>query len=279
MGSKGSTTSTRRAALKAGGASLATIVGAMATGRVVLAAEATPAASPLTSPAADQGLEAKYVTVRSRTVAEGQDPTVVFSTILEGFVPIVRAIPGFVAYYGIAEPASRQTAFITICADKAGTDASTERAGAWLRDNGYSFFEGEPVVVEGPISVAAGALPAAPDGGGTATPAAGARAGDYVVVRSRKLKAERSGAELLGMIQEGFLPLVSGVPGFVAYLAIVNEETRDQFSVGIYADRAGAEATTAKAAEWGKQGAADFVVGDPIVITGAIDIAATASTS
>src|SRR4051794_29963369 len=55
--------------------------------------------------------------------------------------------------------------------------------------------------------------------------------GRYVVIRMRKLKADRSADELADLIRSGFVPLVTAIPGFVSYFAVVDQETRDQFSV------------------------------------------------
>jgi hypothetical protein len=101
-------------------------------------------------------------------------------------------------------------------------------------------------------------------------------AGQYLVVRLRKIKADRSADELIALIGEGFVPLVQSVPGFVSYVAIANPETRDQLSIGIFADKAGADESARRAAEWGQAGANDFVEGDPLVVEGLIDIAAEA---
>jgi len=114
-----------------------------------------------------------------------------------------------------------------------------------------------------------------------ATPIAAPAVGDgllgqYLVVRARTLKPDRSGEELLGLIREGFLPLIEDVPGFVSYVAVANDETRNQFSVGVYADKAGADESTRRAGEWGALGAADYVEGDPDVSEGIIGVAAEA---
>jgi hypothetical protein len=259
----------RRDALKSAGAVVAIAVVSARRANFANAQESSPAASPV----AGEELTGTYVTVRSRTLTVSTNADEAFATIEVGYVPLLREIDGWVAYLGITDPASRQTSFVTICADKAGTDESTRVAGEWLVENGHEFFEGDPVVVEGPIGIAAGSLPMSV--GSEATPTSdGSVAEGYVVVRSRKVKPDRSAAELMELIEDGFVPLVEGVTGFIAYLAVANEETRDQFSIGIYSDEAGAHETTSLAVEWGEEGAADFVEGDPIVIEGALAIAA-----
>ena len=253
---------TRRVVFKAGGglAVAAFLVNGNAIGsrRLVAAQEASPVASPSSS----RDLEGRYMAVRIRTLTGALETEDVLATIEEGFIPLVAAVPGFVAYLGVADPSSRQSAYVNVFADKTGADESTRVGGEWLQENEYEFFEGDPIVLEGTVDVAAGSL------GGDEL------AQGYVVIRSRTLKPDRSGAELLGMIRDGFVPLLEATPGFVAYLAVANEETRDQFSVGVYETEEAATESTRLAAEWGDQGAADFVEGDPVVIQGPIAFAA-----
>lgn len=144
---------TRRDALKLGGAASLTLLATGLGGRSVVAAmqEATPEASP----AAGDGLEGRYVVIRVRQFREDQDPDEAMDLIRDGYVPLAREIPGFVSYLGVADPVSQGSAFIGIFADKAGADESTRVAGEWLRDTGYEFFEGDPVVAEGTIGIAA----------------------------------------------------------------------------------------------------------------------------
>src|SRR5215213_9561253 len=101
--------------------------------------------------------------------------------------------------------------------------------------------------------------------------------GKYVVIRIRTVKPDRSADELVALIQDGFVPLLEEVPGFIWYVAGANPETRDFFSVGVFADEAGAAESTRQAAEWGKLGSADFVEGDPTVYQGVIGVAAESS--
>src|SRR5215213_7708704 len=111
-----------------------------------------------------------------------------------------------------------------------------------------------------------------------ASPAGGAGLnGKYVVIRIRTVKPDRSPDELMALIRDGFVPLTVDVPGFIWYAAGANPETRTLFSVGVFEDEAGAAESNRRAAEWGKQGAADFVEGDPAVFEGVIGVAAESS--
>lgn len=262
---------TRRSLLKYGG--FASIVGLAGFSGMVRVAdrahaqEATPAA-------AGFELEGSYAAIRSRQFKAGIVVADAMASIEAGYVPLLRDVPGFVAYMGVADPSSTASAFITICADKIGTDESTRLAGQWLTDNGFEYFEGDPIVVEGPIGVAAGDLPAVTTT--EATPTATDGAAPYLVIRLRRIKADSSPDDLLDLIKTGFVPIVTTVPGFTAYLASVNIETRDQFAITIGEDQTAVEASTAKAAEWGQQGASAMVEGDPVVVQGVIAISVQA---
>ena len=142
----------RREALRLGGAATLALLAGVASGRRIVAMQE---GSPAASPAAGGGLEGRYAVVRLRQFREGQDPDEAMELIRDGYVPPAREIPGFVAYLRITDPTSRGSAFVGIFADKAGADESTRVAGEWLRDNGYEFFEGDPVVAEGTIDLAA----------------------------------------------------------------------------------------------------------------------------
>jgi hypothetical protein len=100
---------------------------------------------------------------------------------------------------------------------------------------------------------------------------------NYVVIRLRTVKPDRSLDALMGQIQEGFIPLVEDIPGFRWYVTGANPETRVQFSVGVFEDAAGVAESTRRAAEWVKLGAAEFLDGEPTVYEGVIGVAAEAS--
>jgi hypothetical protein len=98
--------------------------------------------------------------------------------------------------------------------------------------------------------------------------------GKSVVIRIRTVKPDRSADALMALIQDGFVPLVEDVPGFIWYVAGADPETRGQFSVGVFDDEAGAAESNRRAAAWGTLGAADFVAGEPTVYDGEIGVAA-----
>jgi hypothetical protein len=52
----------------------------------------------------------------------------------EEFVPLLKDIPGFVAYYEI-DAGKGVTASISVFEDRAGAEASTERAAEWVQEN------------------------------------------------------------------------------------------------------------------------------------------------
>ena len=146
------TQSTRREALAiGGGAALTALVAAAAMGgRRVAAHDATPEAGH------GHGFAGKYVGVRLRTFLPEQDIDEATAVIAADFVPLMESVPGFVTYFGSADPETRSAVYIGVFADKAGADESNRRAAEWLADNGYQWFDGDPTIFEGSIGVASG---------------------------------------------------------------------------------------------------------------------------
>ena len=98
----------------------------------------------------------KHVVIRLRQPNPEWDVNEVMRLIGEGYVPLVEAIPGFVAYFGSADPETGGQAYITIFDDEAGTEESTSVAGEWLKANDYTFFAGDPTLAAGKIGAASG---------------------------------------------------------------------------------------------------------------------------
>jgi hypothetical protein len=146
------TEATRREALRVGGgAALAALLTAGSGGRVLAAQEANPEASP----AAGDGLVGRYVAVRLRKLKTGVSADELIALGETEVVPMLRAIPGFVLYFGSINPASGDGIFVDVYADRAGAEESTRRVQEWLAANAYDFWEGDPIVAEGVIAFAA----------------------------------------------------------------------------------------------------------------------------
>jgi hypothetical protein len=144
-------TATRRAAWRLGGAALAALAAARLGGGA-RAQDATPGAA--------GSKEGRYAVARSRRLKPGASHDEINAAVREGFVPILQEIPDFVEYYIVTNAATRERTSVGIFADKAGADASTERAAEFLRERGLvDRYEEDatPVILEGAIAVFAAA--------------------------------------------------------------------------------------------------------------------------
>lgn len=90
----------------------------------------------------------------------------------------------------------------------------------------------------------------------------------YAVVRRYKVKPGMA-EEIARRAQEGFVPLVSKIPGFVAYYGIV-AENNEIATVSIFQDQAGEEESTRHAADWVRQNVAELVEGQPDILAGRV---------
>jgi heme-degrading monooxygenase HmoA len=103
-----------------------------------------------------------------------------------------------------------------------------------------------------------------------AKPAASGGAAGYAVIRRYQVKAGAS-AEIVRRARAGFVPIISATPGFRAwYLVDTGNDTL--IAVSIFNDRAGAEASTKRAAEWIKKNLAELMPTPPEITSGALVI-------
>ena len=75
--------------------------------------------------------------------------------------------------------------------------------------------------------------------------------------------------ELKSRVEEGFVPIVSSVPGFVAYY-VISEGDGTVFSINIFEDKAGADESTRRAADWVEENIASLVSSTPDVASGKV---------
>jgi hypothetical protein len=96
----------------------------------------------------------------------------------------------------------------------------------------------------------------------------------YASIRKYKTQAGAS-AELAQRVKQGFVPIISQAPGFVAYY-VVDAGNDVVASVSIFQDQAGAEASNRMAAEWVKGNLAELVASPPEVTAGTVAVHKTA---
>ena len=109
-----------------------------------------------------------------------------------------------------------------------------------------------------------------------ATPPAGGSG--FLVVRSYQLKPGNSMDELVKRVQEGFVPIISTIPGFQEY-ALVDGGAGAHFSVSLFADKSGADASTKAAADWAVANVAPLIEGPPQVTDGWVRVHVTGAST
>ena len=89
-----------------------------------------------------------YATIRRY---EGvTDPSEAGRRVNEGFVPLLRELSGFVAYYWV-DAGDGVMASASIFEDRAGAEGSTERAAEWVRENIAELLPNPPEVTTGEV--------------------------------------------------------------------------------------------------------------------------------
>lgn len=169
----------------------------------------------------------------------------------DGFLPIVRKVPGF-ASYTMALSETGELATISFFRDQAGADVSSRLAGDWVRDNVMWAVEGPPKTVGGLVRLQERL-------GGNVS---------YGTVRRWQLQPGKM-TEALGLLRRELLPLLSSTPGFVS-VAVVESGTDEFLSVAAWRDRASAEEATRHATAFLQQNALHLVVGPPERLEGEI---------
>ncbi|MFJ9446328.1 hypothetical protein ACIRRH_31385 [Kitasatospora sp. NPDC101235] len=82
------------------------------------------------------------------------DPAEAGRRVAEGFVPLLRQVPGFVAYYWV-DAGDGVMVSTSVFEDQAGAEESIQRATGFVRDNLETLLPNPPQVTAGQV-VAAG---------------------------------------------------------------------------------------------------------------------------
>ena len=108
----------------------------------------------------------------------------------------------------------------------------------------------------------------------SATPPQGA--GSYIVIRRYQLLPDASIDELVQHVEEGFVPIISQIPGFVEYF-LVDGGDGAHLSISVFQNPESAEESTRAAADWAAATVAGMLEGPPEVVTGWVRVHAEAA--
>ena len=72
--------------------------------------------------------------------------------VQDGFLPLVRSVEGFAAYYFV-DLGGPDFLTITVAESRAAVEETAERARAWVSENASDLVEGAPSVVHGRVLV------------------------------------------------------------------------------------------------------------------------------
>jgi hypothetical protein len=96
----------------------------------------------------------------------------------------------------------------------------------------------------------------------------------YASIRRYRIDtAAISTAELSAKVREGFLPIASALPGFVAYY-VVDAGDGLVASISVFDSRTAAEQSNSAAADWVGDNLAAFVTGPPQITAGEVTVKA-----
>lgn len=115
------------------------------------------------------------------------------------------------------------------------------------------------------LLLASGLLPVAAQ---DASPAAGTAGKAFLAIRQYEFAAGKTMEELTAAVESGFIPIVKDVPGYQEYILVGTDS--GAISISVFADEAGAEESTKRAADWVGANLAGMFAGPPVVTTGSV---------
>jgi quinol monooxygenase YgiN len=89
-----------------------------------------------------------YIVVRRYDGAT--NPAEAARRVQEGFAPLIRQVPGFVAYYAV-DAGGGVIVSISVFEDKAGSEESTKKAADFVRENLAPLLPNPPQVTAGEV--------------------------------------------------------------------------------------------------------------------------------
>ncbi len=91
-----------------------------------------------------------HLTIRRYQLDDPDSVDEVLRRATEGFIPIIKDAPGFLAYYALESGGGSVTS-VSIFEDEAGVEESNRRAADWVRENLASMLPNPPEVIAGEV--------------------------------------------------------------------------------------------------------------------------------
>lgn len=88
----------------------------------------------------------------------------------------------------------------------------------------------------------------------------------------RRYEGAGSAEEIVQKVKDGFLPILKGTPGFVGYY-VVDAGGGTVASISVFQDKAGADESVRRAAEWVRANLGSLIPNAPQVTTGEVVLA------
>ena len=179
------------------------------------------------------------------------DPEEISRLVREGFLPIISGIEGFDTYY-LTDAEGGVIVSTSVFRDQAGAEESNAAAADFVRENLAPLLPNAPQITVGDVVVRKENPP---------TPSM------YSVVR--RYEGVIDSAEVARRARDGFLPIISEIDGFVAYY-LIDAGGGVIVALSVFRDQAGADQSTADAADFVRENLAPLLPNPPQVTAGSV---------
>src|SRR5262245_15682200 len=174
----------------------------------------------------------------------------VIRRVAEGVVPIVRAVPGFVSY-SLLDGGRGHLVTYSVHQSQADADQSTRKTAAWIKEHIVSI--APPRVLEGTILLRE--IKESPR---------------YGVIRRYRIDVKHL-EQLIERAKNGFLPLVTHLPGFASY-SVLDAGRGTLVTLSGFTTPAGATESTRTAATFVREHLGRLVPDAPEVTSGVVKL-------
>ena len=207
--------------------------------------------------------ESAFISVRRYDGIDPGDMAEIESIAREGFVPILHASDGFIAYYVTFTDADVLVA-VNVFETRDQALASNEMARDFVVESLAPYLPNPPQIVEGSIDI------------GFVEMLHGMSDGDvdslHTSVRIYDGFDTDSLSAFVSIVDEGFLPLMRETDGFFGYY-LMNDGAGMVVAISIFDSAESALASTVKARDFVAENLAAFLPNDPLITEGRVGIA------